>query len=152
VSQELTRLRQLRLVRFLIISGRSADLDQLLDQQQLIQLRQLLQSQGLAGFDRLIAYQERRIQYIGSMQSVALGLADQSALIGVERRVGQGSVMLEYDRAKLPIDGLHADTLTFAARWPSSRDSEFTLRVGLSDAEGYERASFIGLALRLYFD
>lgn len=149
---ELVELVDLQVLVALIRNGQAALVNTYLANAGATELQQVLATQGLAGLQRVVRFQARRVQYAASLHTFALGLSDATLRAGIERRIGAGALAFEYEQLEIPVDALQASSWSLRWRWPVSDAVEATLSAGLVDTESYGSTGYAGLTLQWFFD
>lgn len=149
---ELVELVELRVLVDLIRNGQVGVVNAYLVNAGATELQQVLQTQGLAGLQRVVRFQARRVQYATSLHTFALGLSDATLRAGVEHRLGAGALSLEFEQLEIPVDALQASSWSLRLRWPLGTDVDLTTSLGLVDTESYGSTGYLGLTLQWYLD
>jgi hypothetical protein len=101
---------------------------------------------------RIVPRADRLNLLSASAVTLAYGLDDRFATIGIERGFRNLLLDVDFGRDRSAIDGAEITSLSGTVLWPVSRRLDLELTLGRSRADGYGSRLYGGLGLLLYGD
>lgn len=151
LNEELGRLENLAALRALVANGNEQVVRMILQRNGNTRLLQILNNQGLAGLNRLLAYQSNRIGTLSTVQALTQGLTDDQLVFAVTREFGLHELSYEYASSRYAVDGLPSETHTLRYLMPVGDSWDLMLQSGVTRTEGFDSTTFYGVSLTKYF-